>query len=142
MENQRKKKLLDDVPLSIRINLEDQHKKKTLDDVPLSIRRNLEPQQAAITKEDKLKRRRYLLDDLPMSIKKELEKSRQQPEEQPDLDEQAKILKSWRQREILNGTSKGIQDKIQERRRKQLLDDVPFSIKKHLAGLSTKNEKP
>jgi hypothetical protein len=29
-----------------------------------------------------------------MSIKKELEKSRQQPEEQPDLDEQARILKS------------------------------------------------
>ena len=78
--------------------MEDQGK-KMLDDVPLSIRRNLEPQQAGITQEDKLKRRRYLLDDLPMSIKKELEKARQQPEQQPDLDEQARILKSWRQRE-------------------------------------------
>ena len=74
LENQRKKKLLDDVPLSIKKNLEDQRKKKMLDDVPLGIRRNLEPQQTAMSKEDKLKRRRYLLDDLPMSIKKELEK--------------------------------------------------------------------
>jgi hypothetical protein len=40
----------------------------------------------------------------------------------------------------LNGTSKGIQDKIQERRRKLLLDDVPFSIKKHLAGPYEKRE--
>ena len=80
-----------------------------------------------------MKRRRLLLDDLPLSIKKELEKARQEPD-QADLDEQARILKSWRQREILNGTSKGIQVKIQERRRKLFLDDVPLSIKKNLAG--------
>ena len=55
-----------------------------------------------------------------MSTKKQMETARQQPEE-PDLEEQARILKDWRQREILNGTSKAIQEKIQERRRKQLL---------------------
>ena len=37
--------LLDDVPLSIRKNLENQRKKKLLDDVPLSIRKNLEDQR-------------------------------------------------------------------------------------------------
>ncbi len=74
-----------------------------------------------------MKHRRVLLDDLPLSIRKELEKARQEPD-QADLDQQARIL------EILNGASEGIQEKIQERRRKLLLDDVPLSIKKNLAG--------
>ena len=81
---QARRAALDDVPISIRQNLDQKRRKQLLDDVPLSIRRSLGPQQTDKFEEDKSKRRRHLLDDLPMSIKKQMETARQQPEE-PDL---------------------------------------------------------
>ena len=64
---------------------------------------------------NKAKRRRHLLDDVPLGIRAKL------AQEAPDLEEEARILKAWRQRDILNGTSRAIQEKIEERRRKKLL---------------------
>ena len=39
----------------------------------------------------------------------------------------------------MEGTSKSIQETIQQRRRKQLLDDVPLSIKKNVSGPYTRS---
>jgi hypothetical protein len=130
-----RKKLLDDVPQSIRQHMA---RRRMLDDVPASIRRALEPHQSQLKEQATAKRRKELLDDVPLSIKTKL--NLEKPQER-DLEEEACILKAWRQKEILKGTTKAIQDKIEERRR-QRLSAGPYEKTTHFDERSATVTRP